>query len=152
MLQHVLLLLVLCITFSWFLQQSSSILQNNSITQHRFHWSLESCSWTREWLVSCFVQFLIWPPSGQPKGQQIFHAQMQNSRGWETILANTQRPSSEKWHIPSNFISKSTLYCQMPRGPRTKWRSDAREPGFFGVNNWWCPGGISQGRNWTRQD
>ena len=35
----------------------------------------------------------------------------------EISLENVWGLDSEKWHIPGSFITKSTMYCQMPRGP-----------------------------------
>ena len=39
----------------------------------------------------------------------------------------------KKWQIPSNFISNSTEYCQMLRGPGKSWLSNARGSGIFHV-------------------
>ena len=53
-------------------------------------------------------------PPGQPEGEQKFHAQMPGGQG--QFLENAPSPGTEKRHIPNNYLSKRTRYCQVSRG------------------------------------
>lgn len=66
------------------------------------------------------------------------------SLGADRKIFNARGLWTEKIHVPNNFISKSTQYCQMPPGLGKSWQSNDWELGTFLWPNTRCvPGGWS---------
>ena len=61
-----------------------------------------------------FNSYTDHPSPWQRWGQKPILAQM--PKGQVNVLVNAQGPETEKMHIPRNFISISSWYCQLSQG------------------------------------
>ena len=83
--------------------------------------------------VGCYVSFNSYPDHPPRAARGSTKIPCSNARG----------PGTEKMHIPSHFIMKSSQYCQMPRGSGKNWQSNAQGPGtILCANTRGCPGGM----------